>query len=143
VKSIKLPAEIDNLRTFVSFVSECARKHGFGPERVSDLELAVEEAVTNVCLYAYNKAYGEVEVSCFQDGDSDRLVIEITDSGKAFDMLSAPPPDFTPDLDDRDIGGLGIFLIRKLADELHYVRRADQNLLRLIFSPSEPDGTNQ
>lgn len=143
MKRIKLPAEINNLRTFVSFVSECARKHGFGRERVSDLELAVEEAVTNVCLYAYNKEYGEVEVSCFQDGDSDRLVIEITDSGKAFDALSAPPPDITSDLEHRNIGGLGIFLVRKLADESHYLRRADQNLLRLIFRPSEPDGTKQ
>jgi len=136
VKSILLPAEIDNLRTFVSFVSDCARKQGFSRERVSDVELAVEEAVTNVCLYAYDRERGEVEISCLQGGDSHSLVIEIRDWGKAFDALSAPLPDLTSGLEDRDIGGLGVFLIRKMADEANYFRQAGQNLLRLIFSSS-------
>jgi serine/threonine-protein kinase RsbW len=136
VRSIKLPAEIGNLRTFVSFVSDCARVHGFRRERISDLELAVEEAIANICLYAYDQEPGEVEINCFQDGGSEGLVIEIRDTGKAFDMQSLAPPDLTSNIEDRDIGGLGVFLIRKVADESHYVRQNDQNILRLVFRPS-------
>ncbi|MBI4962348.1 MAG: ATP-binding protein [Desulfomonile tiedjei] len=136
MKSLKLPAEIGNLRTFVSFVSDCARTHGFSQERVSDVELAVEEAVTNICSYAYDRGQGDVEIRCLQDDDSDRLVVEITDSGKAFDALSAPPPDLAASVEDRDVGGLGVFLIRRVADEAHYLRQGGQNRLRLIFRPS-------
>ena len=135
MNSIKLPAEIGNLRTFVSFVADCARMHGFRQERVLDLELAAEEAVTNVCLHAHYQKTGELEIRCFKEPYSDRLVVEIRDSGKAFDVLSAPPPDFTSDLEDRKIGGLGVFLIRKMVDEVHYSRKADENVLRLIFGP--------
>lgn len=139
MNSIKLPAEIGNLRTFVSFVSDFARKHGFSQERISDLELAVEEAVTNVCLYAYDEEPGDIEISCFNEGDSDRLITEIKDWGKAFDALSAPPPDLTSGLEDRDIGGLGVFLIRKMAEDVHYSRHAGQNILRLTFHRAKQD----
>lgn len=133
MNSIKLPAEIGNLRTFVSFVSDCARMHGFRQERVLDLELAVEEAVTNVCLYEHDQKPGELEITCFKEPDSDRLVIEIKDSGKAFDILSAAPPNLASGLENREVGGLGVFLIRNMANEVYYYRKAGENVLRLIF----------
>jgi anti-sigma regulatory factor (Ser/Thr protein kinase) len=95
-----------------------------------EIELAVEEALANICLYAYPNGSGEVEVRCTQD-EPRHFAIELIDSGIPFDMLSRPAPDFTVDVAQRPIGGLGIALIRALMDNATYHREGAQNILRL------------
>ncbi len=131
--NVKLPAVTENLPTIIDFVSEFARKEGFGEDRTSEVGLAVEEAVINICLHAYDQETGEIGITCAHDRDADRLMIEIVDTGKAFDILSAGDPDLTEDLDAREIGGLGVFLIRKLTDDLCYYRSGKENRLQLFF----------
>jgi anti-sigma regulatory factor (Ser/Thr protein kinase) len=130
---VKLPAVTENLPTIIAFVSECARKEGFGEDRISEVALAVEEAVVNICLHAYAEWPGEIVITCAHDHDAERLMIEIVDTGKAFDILSARDPDLTEDLDAREIGGLGVFLVRTLTDDLRYSRSANENRLQLFF----------
>jgi serine/threonine-protein kinase RsbW len=128
--TITLPARVDSLPRGLALVEECATAAGFPPQRVMEIELAVEEALANICLYAYPYNSGEVEVRCTQDG-SRYFAIEIIDSGIPFDMLARPAPDFMMDVAQRQIGGLGIPLIRALVDNATYHREGARNILRL------------
>jgi serine/threonine-protein kinase RsbW len=128
--TIILPARIDSLPRGLALVVEWATAAGFLPQRVMEIELAVEEALANICLYAYPDSRGEVEVRCMQD-ETRHFSIELIDSGIPFDMLARPAPDFTGDAARRPIGGLGIPLIRALMDNATYHREGAQNILRL------------
>ena len=128
--TITLPARMNSLPRGLALVVECATAAGFPPQRVKAIELAVEEALANICLYAYPHSQGEVEVRCTQD-ETRYLLIELIDSGIPFDMLARPAPDFTLDAARRPLGGLGIPLIRALMDNATYQREGTRNILRL------------
>ena len=130
---MNLRASIGNLPTLITMVSECAQSHGFPDARVLEVELALEEALTNVCNYAYDGEAGEVEVRCALDAVSDGLVVEIIDSGKPFNPLDAPEPNLTAEVEQRQMGGLGVFLIGKMANDVRYQRLENRNCLRLFF----------
>ncbi len=128
--TITLPARIDSLPRGLALVVECVTAAGFPPRRAMEIELAVEEALANICLYAYPDSSGEVEVRCTRD-ETRHLLIELIDSGIPFDMLARPAPDFTVDAAQRPLGGLGIPLIRALMDNATYHREGARNILRL------------
>src|SRR5262249_9944524 len=124
--TLTLPARIDSLPRGLAWGVECATAAGFPPPPVQEDELACEEALANICLYAYPNSKGEVEVRCTQD-ETRYLLIELIDSGIPFDMLARPVPDFTLDAAQRPIGGLGIPLIRALMDNATYHREGTRN----------------
>ena len=102
------------------------------PVRGLDLELAVEEALMNVCNHAYNGKGGEIRVRAgTEDGE---FVVEIEDSGPSFDPASLPPPDTTAALADRPIGGLGVHLIRRVTDGMRWRREEGRNVLTLDYA---------
>jgi serine/threonine-protein kinase RsbW len=132
LSELKLPAEISNLRKFIELVSRCAEEHGFSPERITEIGVATEEALVNVCNYAYEGGTGDVKVSCILD-DENRFVIEIEDAGTPFDLLSIGEPDLTDDIDERKVGGLGVFIIRELVEDVQYRRQDEKNVLKLVI----------
>ncbi len=129
---MKLPAKIKHLERLIEFVSGCAKEKGFSGKRVKEIELATEEVLVNIFNYAYPEGPGDVEVSCNQADDT-RFIIEISDSGIPFDSRSLADPDVTSDISERKIGGLGVFLVRKIADEVHYRRDGGENILSLVL----------
>lgn len=130
---LTLPADIENLPAFLDLVRQCAELVGLDQGRSTELELAVEEAVANVCTHGYPAGGGDVEIRCFANQDCRGLCVEIADSGEPFDVSAAPAPDLTGELDQRRAGGLGIHLIRQLADEIHYERSGGRNILRIVI----------
>jgi anti-sigma regulatory factor (Ser/Thr protein kinase) len=128
---MQLPARIENMELLVQFISGNAGKLGFSGKRIKEIELAAEEALVNIINYAYPDRQGDIKVTCMQH-PSKTFVIEIEDTGIAFDMLSLKDPDISAGIYDREIGGLGVFLIRKLMDEVHYHRKNGKNILNLI-----------
>ncbi len=132
---IKLPAKLENLRRWVEAVSECARKQGFDQKKIGKIQLAVEEALVNICKYSYPDEPGIAEVSCKQENS--RFIIEIIDSGIPFDITSLPAPDLPPSIEKRKIGGLGVFLIKKMVDEVKYCREKNFNILKLTIKRGE------
>jgi serine/threonine-protein kinase RsbW len=133
---LKLTARVENLQRLVESVSNCARAQDFDQKKIQEIELAVEEALVNIFNYAYPDAPGEVEVNC--RADHDHFLIEIIDSGIPFDMTLLPDPNLTANVDDREIGGLGIFLIKKMVDEVKYCREAGRNILSLTMKRDPP-----
>ena len=93
------------------------------------IRLCIEEAAENVVRYAYEGGKGWIEVGTEQEGDA--LVISMTDAGVAFNPLDKPDPDLTLSVEDRPIGGLGIFLCKKLMDSVEYSREGGLNCLKM------------
>ena len=130
--SIRLPASIENLPRFLIPVLAFASAHHLSDDRKNNLELALEETLVNIFSYAYPEKRGYVDLSCrMADG---RLVILIEDEGLPFSMVSAAAPDIATDLLERKAGGLGIYLIKSLMDDVRYRREGNRNLLELILS---------
>ncbi len=126
----RFTAALEHISHMVAFVAETAAALGVHPKRVLQLELATEEAVTNICSYAYEVPPGEVVISVYRTAGTVR--VDFIDNGVPFDPLAADAPDLQADLENREIGGLGIFLIRRILDEVHYSRRDDRNVLTLV-----------
>ena len=122
-------ASIETIPDIVGFVSETAAAMGVHPKRVMHLELAVEEAAVNICSYAYEIPPGEVTIRISRETEVVR--IELIDVGVPFDPLAADAPDIKSELENREVGGLGIFLIRRMLDEVHYSRSGNRNILSL------------
>ena len=126
---ITAPARMESLAELVTSVTESALQWGLAGEGLFAVELATEEAMVNVCNYAYRHGEGKIRLRCMEDGD--RFVIEVTDWGVPFDATALPAPNLT--LEKRPIGGLGIYLIKKMTDEMKYTREDGRNVLRLFI----------
>jgi len=137
-RSLQLEARIVNLGSALAFVGECAAELDWAGARLPNIELVIEEAVVNVFKYAYPDGDGSVELSCA--GDAESFLVRISDEGVPFDILAAPEPDLEADIEEREIGGLGCYLIRQLTDRVSYRRDGDRNLLELVFSRARETG---
>ncbi|KFN49058.1 SpoIIE family protein phosphatase, partial [Arenimonas composti] len=98
---------------------------------IHDLDLVIEEVATNVLGHCGDCPMPQLSLQAVVDGD--RLALRFTDDGPAFDPLAAPPPDLEADIADRPIGGLGVFLIRELSEEVAYARVGPHNVLRVVL----------
>ena len=130
---VTLPATIDHLGDFIQALSRWLEQEGMAKEKISRVQLAVEEALVNVIRYAYQGVVGEVELRGEVTHD-DRLTIKILDSGIPFNVCAVPKPDINCGIRERKVGGLGIYLIRKMVDELAYRREGDKNVLTMFIS---------
>ena len=128
-----MPATAANLEKMIDFTVGFAQTQGFDKETVDQIHLACEEALVNVIKYAYPGAEGTVEIRCDR-AQSGGIEIEITDAGIPFDPLSLPAPDTSLPMEQRKIGGLGVFMIRKIMTEVKYRRDNGRNVLTLIKS---------
>ena len=111
-------------------LDQAMRVHGFLEEEILDTQLAVEEAITNVIVHGYAGNHGEIQITCRTTHGL--AEVQIQDSAPPFDPMSLPEPDITSDIEDRKIGGLGIFLIRQVMDEIVYRYEDGNNILVLV-----------
>lgn len=122
--------DIDELNRLAEFIEELGERKGFDMALTMNLNLALEEAVSNIILYAYPKQMGEeISIKCTDINDS--LVFTISDCGVEFDPTQVDEADITLSAEERGIGGLGIFLIRKIMDEVKYERIENKNILTI------------
>ena len=129
-KSIILANDISEIARLNEFVEEIGNEFSLSPEVVFNLTLVLEEAVVNIINYAYPKEDHEsIYLSAKLYNDS--IVLVLTDTGKEFDPTMAPETDITLSADERPIGGLGIFLIRQIMNEVKYERIEGKNVLTL------------
>jgi len=129
---LKIPSQTDNLELIRNFVTGVANKVGFGNDDVSKIELAVDEACTNVIEHAYKDNH-EKDIDIAVKLDYQKLTIIITDKGKSFDMNDIEMPEMKKYLAELRVGGLGIYLMKTLMDEVDYVTRADgQNEVTMV-----------
>ena len=129
-RTLTLTNDISTIPQLSEFLDLFFEEVGIDMELCMSLNLAMEEAVVNVIDYAYPQGTsGTVDISALADGDGVAFVI--TDSGIPFDPTAAKEVDTTLPLEERQIGGLGIHLIRKIMDDVSYERRDNKNILTL------------
>ena len=133
MQSVQYPAKFEFLDEIRDFVGDIARQNGFGSKEIYGIQLATDEAASNIIEHAYEHINdGVLELSCgFKGGE---ITVILVDHGEPFDPSEIPMPDLKADLSDRKIGGLGIFLMRKLMDEVHYDSQPSKNSNTLTMS---------
>jgi len=125
-----LANKADELSLLSAKVETLAELWDFPDSLTMNLNLVLEEAISNIIFYAFNDD-SEQKIYLTLEYEEATLSIRITDTGKAFDPTGQIPPDITLSAEERPIGGLGIFLINKLMDSVVYSRNDNMNVLTL------------
>jgi len=115
---ITVQATLENLSVIGGFVVDAMRQMGADDRSIFEVELVVDEACTNIVQYAYGDEGGTISLTCRQSGDD--LIVSIVDRGKPFDPKSVALPDVGADLAHRKIGGLGVFFMHRMMDQVDY-----------------------
>lgn len=129
-KQLILENRVEELTRVETFLEELGTEWNLPMPVVLNLNLALEEAVTNIMFYGYDdEETHSILIDCSRQGD--QLTINIIDDGHEYDPTARPDPDITLTAEERPIGGLGIFLIRKVMDQVEYERKENKNYLKL------------
>ena len=131
MKELTIEATPENVDTVVEFVDEQLQKYGCGMKEQMAIEVATDELFSNIARYAYSPDVGcaTVRVNVLQDP----LSVEITfiDNGRQYDPLAKADPDTTLSVEDRPIGGMGVFIVKKSMDAVNYEYKDGKNILTI------------
>ncbi len=132
METLTLIADLDALAKISAFITSAAEQSGLDERATWQVQLAVDEAATNIIQHAYDiDAPGEMSVSW--GSETNRFMIVLRDQGRQFDPDAVPAPDLQSSLEDRQVGGLGIYLITRLMDEVRFDFHPQQgNLLTMV-----------
>lgn len=129
-KKLVIKNDISEISKLATFIGELSEELDLTPELNFNLNLVLEEAVSNVILYAYGKEE-QKEIFLVAQSCDNNLVFVLTDSGTEFDPTKVPDADITLSAEEREIGGLGIFLIRQIMNTVEYQRIDGKNVLTM------------
>ncbi len=128
---LKIPSNTENLEIIRNFISGIARKVGFKNDDIHKIELAVDEACTNVIQHAY-KDNKKQSIDIAIKLDFKKFTIVITDRGEGFDFKEIDIPNMEEYLAELRVGGLGIYLMKTLMDEVDYKKSLGKNQVRMV-----------
>ena len=131
VHELQVEPLLSAIPEMVDWVEACCAAAGIGDATRFKMMLVVEEAVANVIRNAFRSMPPPHLIIVRLDIGSTLIVAEVIDNGAPFDPTSAPDPDVSLPAEEREPGGLGILLMRRLMDRLRYARRGDRNILSL------------
>jgi len=131
-KELVVPARIEKLQEVLSFLEQALGEVGCPLKKQMQITVAAEEVFVNIASYAYAPGTGTATVRIEIDDDPPVATITFSDSGVPFDPLNKANPDVTLPAEEREIGGLGIFMTKKIMDEVRYEYKEGQNRLTLV-----------
>ena len=132
VNELTLEATVENLDRVLQFVNEELEKAECPMKAQMQVDVAVEELFVNIANYAYKPGTGPVTVRFELADDPRRASITLIDGGMPYDPLAKPDPDVTLSAEDRPIGGLGIYMVKKSMDDIHYEYKDGKNILTIV-----------
>ena len=131
MKSITVEAKIEIVDKVTEFVNEVLEEK-YCPLKVQmQLDVAIDEIFGNIAYYAYGKGSGNATIQIEMEDNPPKITLTFIDQGIPYNPLENKDPDITLDIEDREIGGLGIFLVKKTMDELSYEYADGQNILTM------------
>lgn len=128
---LNIEADVDNIDEATDFINSRLRAAGCPAKALTQIDIALDELFCNIARYAYYPSHGDVTLSLDILASPNRAELTLTDSGIAFDPLAGGNPDITKGAEEREIGGLGIFIVKKTMDCIEYKRRDGQNILKI------------
>lgn len=131
-RSLTVPGRFEYLSTIADFIAETGHEAGFDQDMIFHVQMAVDEACSNVIEHAYQgQDKGDITLNCVCN--SSEWVVSIYDKGCSFDPSSVPEPDLGSSLDDIKTGGLGLYFMRQLMDEVEFTFDEEKgNKLRMV-----------
>ena len=131
-KGIRIKNQISELEKIAQFIEGICEELGLDMEMQMNLNLVIEEMVTNVIFYAYPKdVEAEIELLVKSDNDDKQLTFVLSDHGKPFDPTTRETTDLSVNPAERDLGGMGIFIVKKSMDSVNYEYKEGKNILTI------------
>ncbi len=132
MKELTIDATVENIERVTSFVDEQLEALDCPLKAQMQIDIAIDELFGNIAHYAYNPEVGPatVRVDVLQEPLS--VVVTFIDNGVAYDPLAKEDPDVALSAEEREIGGLGIYMVKKSMDEISYEYKDGQNILRIM-----------
>ena len=127
-KELNLEAKIENLDRVINFINSSLREYEYPNNLQNEINLAVEEIFINIANYAYKPLSGNASILI---STKEKTIIKFIDTGKPYNPLEQSSPDFNKPLTAREIGGLGVFLVKKIMDTIEYARVDNKNVLTI------------
>ena len=131
MKEIQVASEIKNIEKIIAFTESELEKLDCPMKIQTQLDIAIDEIASNICRYAYGDAAGEITVRLDFDPEDRMLNLVFMDGGMPYNPLEKPDPDVTLSAEEREIGGLGIFMVKKSMDDMLYEYSEGRNILTL------------
>ena len=126
---LNLKAILEDLPRAIESIDNFLRRKGIEKETILKLQLAMDEAITNIIEYGCQDKAGVIKIVCNLSAKEITLIIE--DNAKPFNPLTVKEPELSSDVEKRKIGGLGVFIMKKMMDEVSYEFRNGKNILTL------------
>ena len=130
-KTKSFPGRYASLARIGDFVRKIAQDAGFESFAVYSIEMAVDEACSNIIEHAY-EGEGKGDIRCTCSVTEEAMQVTIKDRGKPFDPSRVPPPNLSKNIDDRQAHGLGLHFIRKWMDEVQFLSKGAENILTMV-----------
>jgi serine/threonine-protein kinase RsbW len=127
---LEVEGTMGNLPALQNFVEATLKLLGIVNPPAYDIKLAVDEITTNIVKHAYEKKVGRIWVTCYRRDGEFHVIVE--DEGRPFDPSRMPPPDLTSELEKRNIGGLGIYFVRRVMTRMSYEYRDGRNVVTMV-----------
>ena len=131
MQELSLEAAVANISTVTDFVNAILEELDCPMKAQLQIDVAIDELFSNIARYAYAPGTGPATVRVETEEDPRAVILTFIDRGTPFDPLAAEDPDITAPAEERSIGGLGVFLVKKTMDDVRYERRDGQNILRI------------
>ena len=131
MNELTVDATVENIPTVTDFVDEQLQSHGCPMKAQMQIDIAIDELLSNIAYYAYSSGSGTVTVRVEIAEEPLSVLITFIDNGVPYDPLKKEDPDTTLSVDQRDIGGLGIYMVKKSMDGVEYEYKDGQNVLKI------------
>lgn len=131
MNKIIVPAQPEELENVLRFVSKELEANHCSKKVQMQIEIAAEEIFVNIAHYAYPSKEGKAIITCAFQEEPKTVQISFTDNGIPYNPLERSDPDITLAADDRQIGGLGIYMVKKSMDEIIYEYKENKNILTI------------
>ncbi len=131
MQELNLEAAVANISTVTDFVNAILEELDCPMKAQLQIDVVIDELFSNIARYAYAPGTGPATVRVETEEDPRAVILTFIDRGTPFDPLAAEDPDITAPAEERSIGGLGVFLVKKTMDDVRYERRDGQNILRI------------
>jgi anti-sigma regulatory factor (Ser/Thr protein kinase) len=131
MKELTVDATVENIATVTDFVDELLEHYACPMKAEMQINIAIDELLGNIAQYAYDPDVGPATIKVEVTQDPLAVVLTFIDSGVPYDPLAKADPDITLPAEQRQLGGLGIYMVKKSMDDITYEYKNGQNILRI------------